>query len=100
MKIIDVKQGEPAWFEIRRSIPSASNFDRIMTPKTCKLAAAADEYICELVAEKIGTFSMLPDQLMSKAILHGIETEPEARNCGRSAGWVHYHGRRIAGMLA
>lgn len=80
MKILECLQGSPEWFEFHRGIATASQFDKIITPKTGKLSAAADDYIAQKVAEKVGAFSMMPDQLVSKAMLHGIETEPEARN--------------------
>ena len=76
----DCIQLSPAWFELRRGIPTACNFDRILTPKTMKLAAAADDFICELIAERfhLGPIHDLGPS-PSKAMLHGTNTEPEAR---------------------
>lgn len=78
MKIIDVPQLSPEWFEARRGIPTASQFSRIITAKTGKLAAASDEYICELIAERM---SLVPaaDWPMNAAMRHGVEFEAEAR---------------------
>lgn len=51
MKIIDCEQGSPQWTAIKLGIPSASNFDRVLTPKTRKLSAGAAGYRDELNAE-------------------------------------------------
>ena len=31
MKILEIKQGTPEWFEARKGIATASNFDKIVT---------------------------------------------------------------------
>ena len=36
----DLAQGSEAWLAIRLGIPTASEFDRILTPKKLELAAA------------------------------------------------------------
>jgi hypothetical protein len=54
MIIKDCKQRGLEWFEARRGIPTASQFSRIITPKTGKLSASADEYIGQLICEVIG----------------------------------------------
>lgn len=53
MKWANVAQGSPEWIEARLGIPTASCFDRILTPK--KLAASASQraYTCELLAERV-----------------------------------------------
>jgi len=51
VKIIECRQGSPAWFWNRLGIPTASNFDRVLTPKTRKLAAGSEKYMHELLAE-------------------------------------------------
>ena len=80
MKIHDVPQLSREWFELRRGRPTASQFGRILTPKTAKLAAAADGYIAELIAEifHLGTISEL-ESTPSRAMIHGTDCEPEAR---------------------
>jgi hypothetical protein len=50
---IDVEQGSKAWLDAKVGIPSASNFHRIITPKTLKPSAAADGYMHELLAERL-----------------------------------------------
>lgn len=47
---VDVEQGSSEWEECRLSIPTASNFHRIVTPSG-KLSAQAEGYCCELLAE-------------------------------------------------
>jgi len=53
MKIIDCEQGTPQWVEARLGIPTASRFDKIITPKTLQLSKSADMLICQLIAEKL-----------------------------------------------
>lgn len=53
MKIIECEQGTPGWVEARLGIPTASRFDKIITPKTLKLSKSADMLICTLIAEKL-----------------------------------------------
>lgn len=81
MQIIECEQGSMEWFQARRGIPSASNFHRIMTAKTMKLSAQADDYIYELIGEQLS--SMLPENaesFTSRAMRWGKETEAEARS--------------------
>lgn len=51
MKIHDVEQGTPEWLQLRLGIPTGSQFDRLLTPKTRKPAAARFKYRAELLAE-------------------------------------------------
>lgn len=53
MKIIECEQNTPQWVEARLGIPTASRFDKIITPKTLALSKSADMLICELIAEKV-----------------------------------------------
>src|SRR5262245_2947730 len=45
VKIIECKQYTPEWWEARRGIPTASNFDKILTPKTEKASAQQADYL-------------------------------------------------------
>ena len=47
---LDVKQGTEKWLDARLGIPTASCFDKIITPKTLK-PGKADAYLTELLAE-------------------------------------------------
>lgn len=51
MILLDLKQGSPEWVEARLGIPTASEFHRIITPRTMKPSASADLYLAEKVAE-------------------------------------------------
>ena len=80
MKIIECEQGTAKWWEAHRGIPTASSFDRIMTPKRLQLSSQCDEYIAELIAQKLlPTLSMIPEGYVSRAMQQGILLEPDAR---------------------
>ena len=79
MKIIDCIQGSPEWFEAHRGIPTASNFDRILTAKTMKLSAQADKFIAELIGQIFTIGSIEPKGYISRPMQDGILMEPEAR---------------------
>lgn len=78
MKIHDCQQGSREWFALRRGVPTASNFGKLITAKTGKLSASADDYICELIAE-LHFLGAHEDPPVSAAMRHGIDCEPEAR---------------------
>ena len=84
-------QLSPDWFELRRGIATASNFDRIMTLAKRKYSAAAEGYIDELIAER---FVLDPNAMtetpMSAAMRHGVACEPEARS------WYEIHTGQTA----
>jgi hypothetical protein len=50
---LDVEQGSMAWRKARLGIPTASQFHRILTPKTRKMSSSAIAYAHELLAEWI-----------------------------------------------
>lgn len=51
--ILDVEQGTTEWATARLGMPTASQFDRILTPKTMKLSASAEKYGYELLFEQL-----------------------------------------------
>lgn len=51
MIIHDCVQGTPEWHKIKTGIPSASNIDKIITPKTMKLSSQAEGYANRIAAE-------------------------------------------------
>jgi len=73
---LDVVQGTTEWVNARLGIPTASNFSRIVTPKTRKLSSASDKYLCELVAERIIGRPM--DDASTDFMARGSMLEPEA----------------------
>lgn len=73
----NVEQGSIEWFKMRSGIPTASEFDKIMTPKTMKPAEARWKYGCRLVAEHILNWQAESlDQI--KHIQEGKANEPYA----------------------
>jgi hypothetical protein len=49
----DIQQGTPAWYKLRSGIPTASEFDSIVTPVKGDLSSARHKYACRLVAERV-----------------------------------------------
>ena len=79
MKCFDFEQYSPEWWDIRRGVPTASRFGKIITPKTGKLSAQADTLIAELIAETFRRGSVEPDRPINRSMEHGIATEDQAR---------------------
>jgi len=48
---LDVPQGSKAWFDARIGLPTASQYSRILTPRTMKVSEQAVGYRNELLAE-------------------------------------------------
>ena len=78
MRIIDCEQGSPEWFSARLGVPSASEFDSIITPKKGELAAAHETYIDRLIDEAIRVDAKRKFQGNADTD-RGHELEPEAR---------------------
>ena len=77
MKILDVQQGSPEWFECRCGIPTSSSFDKIVTTKGVA-STQRTKYLYKLAGERI---TRLPEgTFQSQAMLRGIEMEAEARS--------------------
>lgn len=76
MRIIDCKQGSDEWHKARLGIPTASQFNRIITSKTMKPSGQAENYLYELAAEwLIGEPS---DNIASAFMDRGTFQEKEA----------------------
>lgn len=76
-----IKQGTYEWGMIRLGKATASEFDKLITPKTMKPSAQAEGYIRDLIAERIR--GCVPDDIetfTSRAMQHGTDTEPIARS--------------------
>jgi YqaJ-like viral recombinase domain len=78
MKIYDVEQSSPDWLRLRLGIPTASNFDNIVTP-TGKLSAQARAYACKLAAETVLN-AQLDDVASTEWMQRGKDLEAEAAN--------------------
>lgn len=77
MVIFNVPQQSPEWFSARLGIPSASNFDKIITTSGAP-SKQAQKYMYRLAGEYV---SGIPEEsYQSAAMLRGIELEPEARS--------------------
>lgn len=79
MKIHTCRQGSDEWLELRRGIPTASQFKRIITPEHKKLSSQAFGYICELIAEKHDQHFGEREDYVSAAMKNGMILEPDAR---------------------
>lgn len=82
MKVFTFQQKSPEWWAIRRGLPTASEFHRIITPKTHKPSAAQSEFINELIAEVVDhEYSQQPDQLYTSVAMElGTINEPACRS--------------------
>lgn len=77
MITIDVQQGSPEWFAARCGIPSASNFDKIVT-STGGVSKQSQKYMYQLAAERIT--GKTEEGFTSTAMERGKELEAEARS--------------------
>lgn len=77
MKVHVVEQGSPEWHALRLGIPTASAFDRIITPAKAEFSASARGYAIELVTETMLGMPVI-DLSGVKAVQRGKELEPEA----------------------
>lgn len=80
MREVECQQGSPEWWEARRGLPTASEFDRILTPVKKQPSAAQNTYIASLIAD---ARCLLPnwftDRPRTRDMDHGTNTEPQAR---------------------
>jgi hypothetical protein len=53
MIIHDLAQGSAEWHRFRAGIPTASEFDQILTPKTQKLSESRHKYACRIIAGRL-----------------------------------------------
>lgn len=74
--LLDAIQGSEAWHQARLGIPTASQFNRIVTP-TGKPSGQAQGYQAELIAECLT--GRTKDSFSSADMERGIELEPQAR---------------------
>jgi len=76
MKIIECEQRSAEWHQARSGVPSASEFDKIVTSYGSP-SKQRQKYMYELVGQKLGA---LPEEsYTNKAIENGILREAEAR---------------------
>lgn len=103
MIVLDCEQGTPAWLAARAGIPTASNFDKIVTPGG-KLSASRDKYLHELLVE----WALGPQENEWGGdywITRGRDLEPEARRYyalqrdmePRQVGFIYRDEARLVG---
>ena len=73
---VDCIQNSPEWEQVRLGIPTASEFDRIITP-TGKRSSQADSYVYRLLAEQMT--GKPQNGYVNGHMDRGHELEPEAR---------------------
>jgi hypothetical protein len=76
MKIHDCIQGSDEWVKLRLGIPTASEFDRIVTPAKLQYAASAHKYLCVKLAEWLKGEPL--EAFVSPWMDRGTQLEPEA----------------------
>ena len=76
MKIFDCIQGSPEWFAARLGVPTASNFDKIVTTKG-EPSKSAQKYMYKLAGEKAS--GIAEESYQNAAMARGTELEAEAR---------------------
>jgi hypothetical protein len=76
MIVHDVEQTSPEWWACRLGLPTASCFDRILTPATLKPSKQAEAYMNKLLAEWLTGGPV--DEYSNAAMERGTEMEPEA----------------------
>ena len=80
-----VEQGSVEWFALRAGVPTASEFDQIMTPKTMKPSESRWKYACRLIAERVMNYQSQSLEGIAH-IQDGKANEPKA---ARQLSFVH-----------
>lgn len=75
MRIVDVIQGSEEWDDLRRGVPTASNFGKIITPAKGQLSTSWPVHAAELIAAEVGASVPPPPSFWMQ---HGTEQEPYA----------------------
>jgi hypothetical protein len=73
-----VEQGSAEWHRVRLGIPTASQFHRIITPKTAELSKQARPYMYRLVAERMLNEAFEDNLERVEWIERGLLSEPRA----------------------
>lgn len=76
---VECDQYSSEWWSARCGIPTASEFARILTPKTLTMGAGAQSYINELIAQQFDPNYGLVEGYVSAAMKNGTIMEPEVR---------------------
>lgn len=76
-EIINVEQGTPEWLSLRCGIVTASRIADLTAKTKSGPSASRANYMAELIAERLTGAPYA--RFQSAAMLHGTETEPQAR---------------------
>ncbi len=76
MKIIECEQGTPEWYAARCGIPTASEFDKLITTQS-KTSTQRTKYMYRLAGERV--CGVPEESYQSVAMQRGKEVEEEAR---------------------
>ena len=76
MKILLCEQRSPEWYAARLGVPSASDFDKIVTMKG-ETSKQVGKYLFKLAGEKVS--GKCEETYQNAAMLNGIQKETEAR---------------------
>ncbi len=79
MIVHDVEQGSQEWLDLHVGIPTASRFDKLVTPKTMKPSTQRRVLVHQLVAEQM-TGEVMNDGLTTQFMQRGLKQEGQARN--------------------
>jgi len=73
---LPVKQGSHEWLQARLGIPTASCFDKIITPKKRTASASQTKYLCQKISERL--FGVTADGTDTDFMARGRELEQSA----------------------
>ncbi len=90
----DVEQGSSEWFKLRSGLPTASQFDMVVTPERCDLSKQRFKLAVRLIAERL--LNWQPRQVDTEDMRLGREREPEAI---RHLEFVHDLTTRKVGLV-
>ena len=76
MKLLKVEAGSEEWRQLRAGIPTASQAHRIVTPGKLEPSKSQDDYMHELIAERMLGYPL--DNASSDFMERGTVLEPEA----------------------
>lgn len=89
-------QYDEVWWTCRQGVPTASEFDKIITPVNADLSKSADAYACQLIGDAADPHYLhrvMGDTFATSAMRTGMVMEPAARAwCEAFIGQVRQTG--------
>lgn len=77
MRIFEMEQRSVEWYKVRCGVPTASEFDKIITTKGA-ISTQRKKYLYQLAGERLG--GVVDETYQSFAMQQGVLKEGEARN--------------------